>query len=143
MALFKNYFVYRSLRKQILTMASLLATVVLLYTWWTGSWVASTGRSSTDNIEQRIRAADLSHKIRRSVVEANNQLDIFLLTPSDGPRDGFHRQINRARSLLKSLLDTRWIADSHMLSIPNSRHTYMATPPDPTSASTPANATLR
>ena len=61
----------KSLRSQILITAALMAIVVLAFTWAVGRWVESTGYSSTQNMEHRLELTELSHDIRRTLVEAN------------------------------------------------------------------------
>lgn len=108
----KQFVTSKSVRKQYLLLGLFMTGVVLSYTWYSGVWVGRTGETSVHQIEKRIKVADLAHKIRRSVINADNALNLFLLAPNDKSRDLFHAEIKRADGLLVELLSTEWTRHS-------------------------------
>jgi len=89
-----------------------MSVVVLSYTWYSGIWVGRTGESSVHQIEKRIKVADLAYKIRRSVINADNALNLFLLSPSEKEQKKFNVEIKRAKELLTDLMQSEWTRHS-------------------------------
>jgi diguanylate cyclase len=106
-----------SLRKQYLLLALLLATVVVASTWIASSKVNDTGKVNSYNIEQRIKVADLSHRLRRSIVAADTALNLFLLSPNDASRKTFEEQLLQSHQILADLQAINWVNDSETLSM--------------------------
>jgi len=104
--------VSRSVRKQYLLIAIFMSSVVLVYTWYSGVWVQRTGVSSVHQIEKRIEVAELAHKIRRSIINADNALNLFLLAPSRDAQNSFNQELSHATNLLHTLLGTEWVRNS-------------------------------
>jgi len=100
----------KSLRMQYLFLAMFLASVVAVYTWITGVWVTSAGRDNSINIEQRIKVADISHHMRAAIVDANNALNLYLLSPTETGRQTFQQRLNDANHHRQQLLEVNWVA---------------------------------
>lgn len=113
----RNLLFLHSLRKQYLVLALLLATVVIAYTWIAGSKVNESGKVNSLNIEQRIKVADLAHRLRRSVVAADTSLNLFLLSPSNNTHKTFEDQLQQSQDILAELLKMDWVNDGHTLSM--------------------------
>ena len=105
----------KSVRKQYLLIAIFMSIVVLSYTWYSGVWVERTGEASVRQIEKRIKVADLTHQIRRAVINADNALNLFLLAPSDKAQKEFNEELKRADGLLDDLVTTDWARSSSIL----------------------------
>lgn len=112
---FRDFITAKSVRKQYLFLAILLAVVILTYTWLTGIWVGQTGQDRINAIENRYGAADLNQQLRRAIVDADNALDIFLLSPTVASRKTFLDQIEQADKIIGALLATQWAAESNIL----------------------------
>jgi diguanylate cyclase (GGDEF)-like protein len=111
----KNFINNTSIRKQYLLLAIFMSVVVVLYTWYSGVWVKRTGNASVSQIEKRIKAADLAHRIRRAIINADNALDLFLLAPSSKSHEEFADEIKSANTNLNLLLATEWARNSSVL----------------------------
>ena len=94
-----------------------MAIVVLTYTWYSGVWVARTGKASVNQIEKRIKVAELVHQIRRAVINADNALNLFLLAPSEKSRHQFDDEIKQAHGLVSELVQTDWARDITILPV--------------------------
>ncbi len=115
MKAFKDFLAAKSLRKQYLFLAVLMAGVIVAYTWLTGMWVERSGSERIDKIEKRIKVADINHRIRRSIIRADNALDIFLLSPTTESRKNFESELANASRQVNLLLETEWANESSML----------------------------
>lgn len=115
MLLLKEFIATKSLRRQYLFLAVLMAVVIISYTWLTGVWVGQTGLKGVKDIEKRYEAADLNHQIRRAIIQADNALDIFLLAPTLNSRQAFFDEIDKADEYIQDILETPWAADSNIL----------------------------
>jgi diguanylate cyclase (GGDEF)-like protein len=105
----------KSIRKQYLLIGLLMSVVVLSFTWYSGVWVGKTGEDSVHKIEKRIKVADLAHRFRRSVINADNALNLFLLAPSTKNQGQFADETKRAGLLLTELLKADWTQHSSIL----------------------------
>ena len=110
-----SFITQKSVRKQYLLFAVFMAIVVLTYTWYSGIWVARTGKASVDQIEKRIKVAELTHRIRRAVINADNALNLFLLAPTETSRNQFDEELKRAQGLLTELTQADWARYSAIL----------------------------
>ena len=110
-----SFITQKSVRKQYLLFAVFMAIVVLTYTWYSGIWVARTGKASVDQIEKRIKVAELTHRIRRAVINADNALNLFLLAPTEKSRNQFDEELKRAHGLLTELTQADWARYSAIL----------------------------
>lgn len=117
MKAFKNFISAKSVRKQYLFLAALLAGVIVAYTWLTGLWVERSGQKRISQIEKRIEVADINLRIRRSIIQADNALDIFLLSPMKESRNQFKAELDIANKQVNLLLETEWAGNSKMLPI--------------------------
>jgi len=108
----KKFISLPSIRKQYLLLAVLLVFVVGTYTALMGLWIKSTNKSHFDRSEQRIEVNSLSNQIRRSIVAADNALDLFLLDPDQNTRIAFEEELERTRAQLNSLIDSDWAQHS-------------------------------
>ena len=122
MHLLKEFIAAKSLRRQYLFLAILLAVVIISYTWLTGVWVGQTGLKGVKDIEKRYQAADLNHQIRRAIIEADNSLDIFLLAPTQNSRAAFFDELDKADKNIQAILATPWAVDSNILPALHSLH---------------------
>lgn len=111
----KKFIITDSVRKQYLLIGLLMTGVVLSYTWYSGIWVGRTGEASVHQIEKRIQVADLAFKIRRSIINADNALNLFLLAPGDASHHKFNQEISHASDLLHGLLNADWTRTSAIL----------------------------
>ncbi len=94
----KKFIANKSIRKQYLYLAVLLAGVVVAYTWFTGAWIQDTGQTRVNNIEKRIAIAEITNRIRLSIIDADNTLELFLLSPSIDVRIQFESELERAEA---------------------------------------------
>ena len=115
MPILKEFITNKSVRKQYLLIAIFMATVVLAYTWYSGFWVEQTAQVSISQVEKRIKVAELTHRIRRAIINSDNNLDLFLLSPTDKAREGFGNEVKRAQGLLNELIDTEWARNSAIM----------------------------
>lgn len=115
MHVLKKFITNKSIRKQYLYLAVLLVSVIFVYTWFTGSWIDRTGQDRVDNIEKRITLADLNNRIRISIINADNTLELFLLSPSLESRVQFETELERANEQIDELINTPWASDNNML----------------------------
>jgi len=122
MKLFRDFLAGKSLRRQYLFLAILLAVVILTYTWLTGVWVGQTGQQRVNAIENRYEAADLNHQLRRLIIEADNSLDLFLLSPTNASRNAYLDRLDDADKVIQKLLETKWAAGSNILPSLHSLH---------------------
>ena len=103
-----NFIKTKSVRKQYLLFAIFMAIVVLTYTWYSGIWVGRTGKASVNQIEKRIKVAELTHRIRRATINADNALNLFLLSPTEKSRHQFDNELKQAHDQLIELVQTDW-----------------------------------
>ena len=103
-----NFIKTKSERKQYLLFAIFMAIVVLTYTWYSGIWVGRTGKASVNQIEKRIKVAELTHRIRRATINADNALNLFLLSPTEKSRHQFDNELKQAHDQLIELVQTDW-----------------------------------
>lgn len=115
MQLIKKFTSSTSIRKQYLYLALLLAGVVVIYTWFTGAWIKDSGQIRVNNIEKRIAIADINNRIRVSIIDADNTLELFLLSPSLESRIKFELELERALGQIDELLKTAWAKENNML----------------------------
>jgi len=108
----KYFILNKSVRRQFLILGVLMTGVVLIYTWYSGIRVERTGKASVHQIEKRILVADLAYQIRRSVINSDNALSLFLLAPNDKSHQKFDQEIEHASELMKQLLQSEWTRNS-------------------------------
>ena len=111
----KKFIASKSIRKQYLYLALILAGVVVAYTWFTGAWIEDTGETRVSNIEKRIAIAEITNRIRISVIDADNTLELFLLSPSIDIRVQFESEVERAEEQIDELIRTPWAKNNDML----------------------------
>lgn len=104
-----NFINTKSIRKQYLLIALFMAIVVLSYTWYSGIWVQRTGQSSIQQIEKRIDVAELTHKLRRAFINADNALNLFLLAPTKASQNKFNAELDHAQALVAKVFKTDWV----------------------------------
>ncbi len=111
----KKFIANKSIRKQYLYLAVLLAGVVVAYTWFTGAWIQDTGQTRVNNIEKRIAIAEITNRIRLSIIDADNTLELFLLSPSIDVRIQFESELERAEAQIDELIRSPWAKNNDML----------------------------
>lgn len=111
----KNFILNKSIRKQYLYLAVLLTGVVVIYTWFTGAWIEESGNTRVSNIEKRIAVADINNQIRIAIIDADNILELFLLSPSDDARLQFETKLKHAEGQIDELIITPWAKTNNML----------------------------
>jgi len=120
----RKFIPFKSIRRQYLFLSVLLAIVVIAYTLLTGMWIKSTSQTHSSNSEKRIEVIKLTHHIRRSIVAADNTLDLFLLSPSPADRLVFEKELLQARAQTDNVLDSDWVQSSKVVPI---LHEFIAT----------------
>jgi len=111
----KKFIISNSIRKQYLYLVVLLAGVVIFFTWFTGTWIEESGQTRVSHIEKRIAIAEINNQIRLSIVDANNALDLFLLSPSIDTRVQFESELEQAEEKIDELIKTSWAKTGDML----------------------------
>ncbi|MGD8926983.1 MAG: EAL domain-containing protein [Thioalkalispiraceae bacterium] len=111
----KKFITSHSIRKQYVYLAILMAGVVFVYTWFTGAWIEKTGKTRVNNISTRIALADMTNRIRLSIIAADNTLELFLLSPGLEQRLQFESHLERADEQLDNLIKSSWAKNNDML----------------------------
>lgn len=113
----KKFITTKSIRTQYLFIAIFMTSFVLIYTWYSGFWVERTGQTSVNQIEKRIKLAETIHRVRRAVINGDNDLDLYLLSPSESARKDFENQLKQAHTQLTELQADAWVRSSSTLSL--------------------------
>ncbi len=112
MTTLKKLISFQSIRKQYLLLAVILVLVVIIYTALTGLWIESTSSSHFNRGEQRIEVNTVTNQIRRSIVAADNALDLFLLSPNQFTRNAFEDELGQTRAQIDSISNSDWAQQS-------------------------------
>ncbi len=113
----KKFISLRSIRKQYLLLAILLAIVVVTYTALTGLWIDSSNQAHFKRGEQRIEVSSLTNHIRRSIVAADNTLDLFLLSPDPDRRAVFNDEFAKTRAEINNIINSDLIYHTEIIAI--------------------------
>ncbi len=117
MSILRNFISANSIRKQYLFLVFFLASVIVIYTWFTGLWIDNTSRDHVTHIEKRLEIADINHQLGRAIIGADNALHLFLLSPSQETRHQFMLEFEQAQRHANAILETEWAKKSDLMPV--------------------------